>query len=281
MDLSVITDEISQDFEHALDVMAEYDVKGAELRCLWDVNIADLDEEGILRAKKLIDDRGARVSCIASPFFKCELFEGIDGVTGMTHGASDRGMADQMALLEKCIRLCDIFDTRFIRVFAFWKRGELTEDIEGRIIEAFQKPAARAAEAGVVLGLENEHACYLGTGVETARVVAAVDSPGLKVVWDAGNSFCAGETPFPTGYEAMKPHLVHVHVKDAERGEDGKVRFVRIGDGEIDYAGQFRALKSDGYTGYVSLETHFKPGGSSEDGSRVCLTALNEMLHAL
>ncbi len=280
MKLSVITDEISQDFEHALDVMAEYDVRGAELRCLWDSNLVDLDDDGIQRAKKLIVDRGVSVSCIASPFFKCDLFDS-QTVTGMTHGARERSMEDQRALLEKCIRLCDIFDTRYIRAFAFWKRGELTDDIERRIIEAFQEPAARAAEAGVILGLENEHACYLGTGVETARVVAAVNSPGLKVVWDPGNAFCAGEDPFPVGYEAMKPYLIHVHVKDAVRDENGKVSFVRIGDGEIDYAGQFRALKADGYDGYISLETHFKPGGSSEDGSRVCLAALNEMLGAL
>lgn len=280
MDLSVITDEISQDFEHALDVMADYDVKGAELRCLWGVNAADLDDEAIERARKLVADRGVRVSCIASPFFKCDLFGG-EGATGQTHGAKDRGMEDQMALLEKCIRLCEIFDTRFIRVFAFWKKGELTEDIEGRIVEAFREPAARAREAGVILGLENEHACYLGTGVETARVIAAVDSPGLQAVWDPGNAFCSGEVPFPTGYDAMKPYTVHVHVKDAVRDAEGKVHFVCIGDGVLDYPAQLQALKADGYKGYISLETHFKPGGVSEDGSRQCLAALNEMLRDL
>lgn len=257
--------------------MAEYNVTGAELRCLWDVNLADLDDDGIQRAKKLIADRGVKVSCIASPFFKCDLF-GAESVTGMTHGAVERGMEEQMALLEKLISLCDTFDTRFIRVFAFWKRGELTDDIEGRIIDAFEKPAARAAEAGVILGLENEHACYLGTGVETARVAAAINSPGLKVVWDPGNAFAAGEAPFPVGYEAMKPHLVHVHVKDAVRDDEGKVTFVRIGDGEIDYPGQFRALKADGYDGYISLETHYRPYGNAEQGSRLCLESLNEML---
>lgn len=277
MKLSVITDEISQDFERALDVMQEYRVPGAELRCLWDVNIADMDEDGIARAKKLVADRGVEVSCIASPFFKCELF-GEGGEKGMTHGAHDRGLDEQMELLERCIRLCDEFGTRFIRVFAFWKRGELTDDIESRIVEAFIEPAERARRAGVVLGLENEHACYLGTGVETARVIEAVGSPGLMGVWDPGNAFCAGETPYPVGYEAMKHHLVHVHVKDAVRGDDGKVSFVRIGDGEIDYRGQFAALRADGYSGFISLETHFKPGGSSEEGSRLCLAALNEMV---
>jgi hypothetical protein len=51
VELSVITDEISMDFDHALDVMLECGVKGAELRSLWDTNIGDLSDERIERAK--------------------------------------------------------------------------------------------------------------------------------------------------------------------------------------------------------------------------------------
>ena len=117
----------------------------------------------------------------------------------------------------------------------------------------------------------------LGAGAEIARVIKAVNSPALKAVWDPGNAFCAHEAPYPDGYEACKDHIVHVHVKDAVR-EGDNVKFVRIGDGEIDYEGHFKALKADGYAGYLSLETHFKPGGAAEEGSRLCLAALNEML---
>ena len=53
MKLSVITDEISQDFEHALDVMAEYGVTGAELRGLWSVNIADLSANDVILGETL------------------------------------------------------------------------------------------------------------------------------------------------------------------------------------------------------------------------------------
>lgn len=280
MEISAITDEISQDFEHALDVMGEYGVRSAELRCLWDVNIADLSDDQVERAKSLLRDRGFRVCCLASPFFKCDL-SGSEGASGRTHGAADRGLDEQMALLERCIHLCEVFDTKLIRVFSFWKQGELTEDIERRIVQAFREPVARAEEAGVILGLENEHACYLGTGEETARVLKAVNSPGLQAVWDPGNAFYAGEVPYPKGYETIKAYTRHVHVKDAV-WEDGKLRFVRLGDGQIDYVAQFRALRNDGYHGVLSLETHYKPeSGGGEDGSRECLASLNNMLAAL
>ena len=51
MKLSVITDEISQEFERSLDVMLEYDVRHAELRGLWGTKIADLDSSQVSRAK--------------------------------------------------------------------------------------------------------------------------------------------------------------------------------------------------------------------------------------
>jgi L-ribulose-5-phosphate 3-epimerase len=34
---------------------------------------------------------------------------------------------------------------------------------------------------------------------------------------------------------------------------------VPIGEGEVDYVGQFSALVRDGYDGYLSLETHWRP----------------------
>jgi hypothetical protein len=42
---AAITDEISQDFEHALGVLLEYGVRDAELRGLWGTNILDLTPE--------------------------------------------------------------------------------------------------------------------------------------------------------------------------------------------------------------------------------------------
>ncbi len=72
-----------------------------------------------------------------------------------------------------------------------------------------------AERAGMILGIENEHACCLGTGAQTARVLAEIASPAVRAIWDPGNAFMDGEEPFPTGYEAIKDFVAHVHVKDA------------------------------------------------------------------
>lgn len=277
MELSVITDEISMDFDYALDVLMECGVKSAELRSLWNTNVGDLSDEQASKAKAALNSRGISVSCIASPFFKCDLSGSAKEATGKSHEAKKRTFDEQMELLERCIYLAHLFETKLIRVFSFWKHSELTDDIEKRIVEAFETPAARAQEAGVILALENEHACYLGTGEETARVLRMANLPALKAVWDPGNAFCAGEIPYPNGYEAIKEFIVHVHLKDPVRTPEG-CKFVRIGDGEIDYVAQLQALKADGYQGYLSLETHYRPDGIAEKGSRECLESLKKLL---
>ena len=291
--LAAITDEISQDFEHALDVLAEYGAEGAELRGLWGVNIADLTDDLAERARRALKDRGMRVAALSTPFFKCDLEVTAPNpgeAAGRMHLATPRGLPEQMDMLRRCIAMAQLFDTTMIRVFSFWRKAAMTPQLEEQIVAAFEEPVALAAREGVVLCLENEHACYIGTGTEAARVAAAVNSPNFRLVWDPGNAFYAGETPFPEGYNAVRPWFSHVHVKDAvmvDTPDHGpQPKWCVVGQGVINYPDQFAALKQDGYSGFVSLETHYVPDtgsgpdgrGTPEDGSRPCLAALQRYI---
>lgn len=281
MRLCVITDEISQDLGQALDVMAEYGCKDAELRNLYGKYIVDSDEDDLKRAEAELKRVGMAVPCIDTPLYKCDLFDEGGEATGATHGAQARSLDDQMHLLQKSIDLCKRFDAPYIRIFSFWRRGSMTPEIEERIVTALMRPAEVAERAGVTLLLENEHACYLGTGAETARVVEKIGSPALKMVWDPGNAYMAGEQPFPSGYEAAAAHVLHVHIKDARATEDGKLQWTVVGEGEVDYAGQFAALKRAGYVGAISLETHYKaPSGDPVESSRLCLAGMKRLVEA-
>jgi sugar phosphate isomerase/epimerase len=293
MQLAAITDEISQDFEHALDVLLEYGATGAELRGLWGTNIADLSDAQAARARTALHDRGLRAVCLATPFYKCDLTYDTPNegeAVGRMHLATPRGLEQQMEMLRRCIRLAHALDTTLLRVFTFWRKEALTPELEARIVAAFDEPLALAAKEGVTLVLENEHSCYIGTGAEAARIASEIDSPHLKLVWDPGNAFSAGEVPFPFGYEEVRPWMVHMHVKDGyivNTPDHGpQPQWCVVGEGEIDYVGHFAALRRDGYTGYVSLETHYIPKtgsgeggkGQPEDGSRPCLAALRTFL---
>ncbi len=282
MRLAVITDEISADLAYALSVMREYGAAGVEIRSIWGKNISSVSDDEAKQALRIVKDAGAEVVCIASPVFKCDL--DIEGAPapGMTHDADERSLKEQPEVLRRCLEIADITGAEIVRIFSFWKRGELTSDIENRIVEELSAAAETAAQYGKTLALENEYSCYLGTGEETARVLRRVNLPNLLAVWDPANALFAGDIPYPNGYAAIRDLVVHFHVKDAERMESGEVRIVPVGSGQIDYEGQLKALKSDGYKGWYSLETHYTPpGGSKEDGSRMCLAALKSMLESI
>jgi sugar phosphate isomerase/epimerase len=51
-----------------------------------------------------------------------------------------------------------------------------------------------------------------------------------------------------------------------------------MGKGIIDWAGQFRALAKDGYRGTVSLETHWRGGGTPEESTRQSMAGMNRLL---
>lgn len=295
MRLTAITDELSQDFEHALDVLLEYDIHHAELRGLWGTNIADLSAEQVKRAQNALKERDMQVVALSTPFFKCDLDatavnEGEKA--GRMHLANPRGFTEQMQVLERCIAHAHAFETPYLRVFTFWRKEVLTPELEQRIIDAFEEPLKYAERHGVTLLLENEYACYIGTGEEAARVATKINSPHLQLLWDPGNAYCAEETPFPKGYELVKPWTKHMHIKDAithQTPEGRKMQWCVIGTGEIDYRGHLATLKQDGYDGFLSLETHYVPTtgsgeggkGTSEDGSRACLVALSQLIAEL
>ncbi len=71
--LSVITDEITQDFGRALEVAAkEFGLGYVELRELWGKNLMKLDAKEVGEARRLLEQHRLRVSSIASPIFKVD-----------------------------------------------------------------------------------------------------------------------------------------------------------------------------------------------------------------
>jgi sugar phosphate isomerase/epimerase len=275
LDVAVITDEISQDLSEAIAVMRRCEVDQAEIRAVGGVNVTDMDDAGVEEVASLLRREKIQVCGLASPFYKCDLFEDQRAERGMTHQARERSLGEQMDFLMRCFDIAEKLGTNRIRVFSFWRKGDLTPEIEDRIVEMFAEPVQRATERGMELLLENEHACFLGTGEETARVLKRLDGAGIAAVWDPGNALCAGENPFPDGYMAIRPYIRHIHVKDGIRGADGKVTFCKVGEGQVGYQEHIRQLKRDGYDGLLSLETHY----ALEEGGKAA--ASEESLRAL
>jgi len=270
--IAAITDEFSPDLNIALAAMQEIGMSAAELRVISGKNIMDLAPGDLDRARETLASRGFRVISIASPLLKC-LLPGAPPVDSrFQHDvfASKHTFDDQPRLAEHAFSLAEKFGAQIIRVFSFWRTVEPAKCFDA-IVTELGKLADLAARRGLIIGLENEHACNIATAAETARVLQALPHPNLKVVWDPANAYVAGENPFPDGYRLLPAdRIVHVHAKDCHLDGHTPV-WGPLGTREIDWKGQIAALLRDGYKGYLSLETHWPgPGGDKLEASRIC-----------
>ena len=117
-----------------------------------------------------------------------------------------------------------------------------------------------AERHGIYIGLE-PHQIYT-TKLDTfLKLLKLVPSPMLKVNFDTGNCFLAGNDPVEF-LEAVAEHVVHVHAKDiayehaeAERGKvTGTPVGCACGDGLIDWHAVVKVLKRAGFNGVLSVE---------------------------
>jgi sugar phosphate isomerase/epimerase len=270
--LSVINDEVSQDFDHACSVAAnDFGLQWIELRSMWNTNVTDLSTVQVDRSRMILEKYKLRVTDIASPLFKVHWPGAPVSKEGPRRDTfhADFDFKQQDAVLERCIDLCKAFETDRIRCFDFW-RLEDPKPYRAAINDKLRAAARTCAEHNLILLLENEMACNTGSGKEAAETLAAIREPNFMLNWDLGNSATfPGDTPYPDDYKLLPKHRIgHCHCKDTIRKPDGKFEWGPVGGGMIDWVGQFRAFAHDGYHDAVSLETHWH-GGKPESGSNM------------
>lgn len=262
--LSVITDEISTDLNHALDVCDELGLSAIELRVVGDGNVVTLPDEEIAEISRVVRQREKSVVAIASPFLKCDYW-----------GDDEHQHREQLDLLRRSIEIAKEVNAPIVRAFNFWRQDD-PGSLNDVALAALEEATVICRDSHVLLGLENEHACTAATGEEAAWFLDREPDTTLGAIWDPGNEAVVGSNPFPEGYNWVKSRIHHIHLKDAAIAHDPT--FAIMGEGEIDYVGQFRALAQAGYDGALSLETHV---GTTEDekeaASRACIAAIRDL----
>jgi sugar phosphate isomerase/epimerase len=277
--ISVINDEISQDFGHACEVAShEFGMRWIELRGMWNKNIVNLDEKEVAETRRILEKYQLKVTDIASPLFKVD-WPGAPKSKFREGGSfgANFNLAQQDEVLERAIDMAKSFQTDRVRCFDFW-RLEDQAPYRSAINDKLRDAATKAAKKGIILVLENESACNTATGAEAAKVLSAVQTPSFMLNWDPGNAAASGDVPYPDGYNLLpKERIGHCHCKDAVKKGKG-YDWAPMGGGIIDWAGQFKALKRDGYHFAVSLETHWEGGGSKEECSRKSWAGMKTLL---
>ncbi len=251
--LGITSDEIDDDVESAAKFLAAHNLKWSEVRNIWGKYNTEQPIARVREAKSLFDEHGIKVSIEGTGLFKVPL--PADTPEGQ------KKLDEQWALLDRSMERAKAFGTDKLRIFTFMlARGEEPNEKSYRRIDELLREAARRAKAGGFrLAVENIGGGHVATGEQAGELLRRVKEENVGITWDPNNAGQSGEKSFPDGYRKLDPaRIFHVHLRDYVHTAEGKVEWAAVGTGEFDNVGQIRALRKDGYTGTITLETHWR-----------------------
>jgi sugar phosphate isomerase/epimerase len=242
----------------------------------------DHDADGRRRLRHQLERLGLRVACLA-------------GYTDLSLGAERPDVpAREMQILyvrELC-RLAQDIGCNLVRVFtAFDHPASSPEQQWGWCVAGLRECARLATGFGVTVGVQNHH----DTAVHHDSLfdlLEEIGEPNCKAMFDAWAPALQG-VDLPAAVRKMAPYIVHTTVADYVRRprfryqpalvnyarEPDAARAVPMGEGFIDYAGFFKALKEAGFPGHVAYEmcSPLRGGGGEENLDRCARRFLEYM----
>ncbi|OQC07542.1 MAG: L-ribulose-5-phosphate 3-epimerase UlaE [Candidatus Hydrogenedentes bacterium ADurb.Bin101] len=118
--------------------------------------------------------------------------------------------------------------------------GTLKEKELDVVVERLKVAAPKAAEAGVILGLENTL-----SAAQNLSILERVQHDAVRVYYDVGNS-TYNDYDVPAEIRDLGDRICQIHFKDGANN---------LGEGQVDMNAVAKAMKDIHYEGWVVLET--------------------------
>jgi len=247
--ISAFADEISPNLDEQVVALEREGIHYMDLRSMWSINVLDLTDEQISRIQDTLKVHNIQVAAIGSPIGKVPV---------------DSPFDKELQRLERAITVARAFNTPYIRVFSYYAPAAATSGAgsdpatyRDEVMRRVRVLSERALESGITLIHENEKDIYGDTIARCVDLMCTNKLSSMKFVLDPANFIQCGQTPFPDGYEAIRPWLAYVHVKDAL--PDGTV--VAAGEGSARWPELLEHMRADGYDGFIALEPHLAIAG--------------------
>jgi sugar phosphate isomerase/epimerase len=141
-------------------------------------------------------------------------------------------------------------------------------------VEMIKPVAEHAEKEGVLLLVEPEPGLLIETADQFLEFMQHIDSPAVRLNFDIGHAYCVGDDPAAT-IPRVARFIRHFHLEDiaATRVHQHLVP----GEGVIDFAATFRAIRAIGYDGWVTIELY--PYADDPDtAARTALQRVREIL---
>ena len=124
-----------------------------------------------------------------------------------------------------------------------------------RFAQGLRRVLDAARKLHVILAVEPEPGLFIESSQEYLAFKREFfsDEPLIRVNCDIGHLFCVGEDPASV-IRALPSEIAHVHLEDI--GKDRVHQHLAPGNGAIDFAPIFAALRDIRYTGWVTVELY-------------------------
>ena len=283
---SIISDEVSQQIGEVARFVRRFGLSGFELRSLNGRAFKDLTRDDLTSVATLCRGEGWKIHGCATPVFKCALDD----------AAAIREHED---IFKRSLEAALVLECNLVRVFSFLRRPGVPDAATLECIAAhLRRLGELAAGTGVRIGLENESSCIIGAGDELLRILPLLPVESFGAIWDPCNVLYVPEAGLPVTwpFAQLLPRIVHIHVKDAVRRAPTPMP-VPVGLGKVGWGRHLREIARAGYTGLLSLETHWRvqriddallhlPAGHTfsrggEEASAVCLGNLRALCEVI
>jgi sugar phosphate isomerase/epimerase len=170
-----------------------------------------------------------------------------------------------------------------VRVFTGYENAAAAPGVQyKRVVDALGECARRAAEYGVVIGVQNHH--DIACGYESLHdLIEEVNHPNCRAMFDAWAPALHGED-LPTAARKLAKYTVHTTIANYRMRPryryvpslvnyeklTPEVKAVPMDKGFIDYAPFLAELEAGGYSGTVAYEmcSPLEGGGSEENLDR-------------
>lgn len=254
--LSIINDEIDQDFEVALKFLKLNRIDFVEVRTINNKNILDLSRLEIVELRKLLQKYQIRVSAISSPLFKWYPRD-----PQINDAKSSFGFPEYLDTNSKIHYIKNAFDvakslkTKSIRIFSLLMDSNTQERSDFWELEpkTFELARNLSSEYKIKLLVENGFSTNFRKWSQIINWDNLYSKSGLDPLFDFANARYIGEQVNISEIHSISPFVMHLHVKDYQESSQ---KIVPFGAGDIDW-GSILTQINQGPTQKVMLSLEF------------------------
>ncbi len=241
-----------------LDKAAELGFKGVMLMAKRPhLSVLDFTVQDCARLRAKIEGRGLR----------CEVLAGYNNFSADLEHGDVPHREIQIQHITELARRAQALGAGVVRVFTAYEHPAMgPAALAQMLIETLRECARRAADCGVVIGVQNHH--DIAVGYESlADLIEAVAEPNCRACFDAWAPALQG-ADIMAAARRMGAMTCHTTVADYQlrpryryqpsivnyEKQTPQVQAVPMGEGFIDYKGFLGALSESGYRGGVAYE---------------------------